>query len=492
MSVVKGFSLVLSVFVLAGTLSACGGSGGSGSDSGSSPITPEPEQEEKQAWVSQPLSSDDIVVLDALGDEQPVYKVDSRSLTVTDISGSMIPGGKTATVKISPDGEKIAYIADQEKDDFFELFVANTTGTVKYKVSQGINSYEAREIYWSPDSQKVLFIEKDPDESFVESLYIADFNGDNLVKVTEDMRLGDVVWSPDSTQFFYVEQNVEGADKLFLVDVDDSNNSVSETQLDRVGWQLSWVKDLAWSFDGNKGLLVDSDNNSLYTFDVVGNTVENISKLSNEAVGALWSPDDYRLLYFKQVAEESGLKVHLLQDGDDVKIDATYGKQIDSVRDYTWSQDGRFFDFRYGLSGDNDERLARVDLYDSMFPYYFSESVERSAISSDERYMAYYTDENLIYIVDLETMDEYSVEIEASLPGYPLLTGLEWSSDNKKVIASYKASYDYKRVYLLMEYDLETQQVRNLSDGIDHNYFFCFSMSGVTNDRECKTTFDKR
>lgn len=39
------------------------------------------------------------------------------------LSGSMVAGGNVVDFKVSPDGESVAYLADQDTDEVFELYV---------------------------------------------------------------------------------------------------------------------------------------------------------------------------------------------------------------------------------------------------------------------------------------------------------------------------------------------------------------------------------
>ncbi|VAX09177.1 hypothetical protein MNBD_GAMMA25-1965, partial [hydrothermal vent metagenome] len=59
----------------------------------------------------------------------------------------------------SPDGSQIAYIANQQTDMLLELFIRNSDGTGKTKVSSGLSNSKALDFNWSTDNTRLAFNE---------------------------------------------------------------------------------------------------------------------------------------------------------------------------------------------------------------------------------------------------------------------------------------------------------------------------------------------
>ena len=92
--------------------------------------------------------------------------------SVVKASGTLVAGGNVTHVKWSPNRLKLAYRADQDTDDVFELYVVDvSTGTpgVAMKVSGTLvaGGDVRSDFEWSPDSTRVAYIaDQDVDEQF--------------------------------------------------------------------------------------------------------------------------------------------------------------------------------------------------------------------------------------------------------------------------------------------------------------------------------------
>lgn len=60
-------------------------------------------------------------------------------------------------VNETPDGQKFAYIADQETDGFVELYAVQLESGSVQKPSYGLGSAEVVEFAWSEDSARITF-----------------------------------------------------------------------------------------------------------------------------------------------------------------------------------------------------------------------------------------------------------------------------------------------------------------------------------------------
>lgn len=141
-------------------LSSCGGGGGndnSNSTSSQSSVVIPPV---KPVWKDAGTLGSNILISggDKDFDQLFIEKVDSSG-NITRISPALVKGGKIAQFALSPDGKKIVYLADQETDNVFELYLMNIDGSFKEKVSNKAVNGDVRFFSWSPNSQYILYKE---------------------------------------------------------------------------------------------------------------------------------------------------------------------------------------------------------------------------------------------------------------------------------------------------------------------------------------------
>lgn len=106
-------------------------------------------------WVCGPAGENPVKVARTSGDWSPdshylavgdaldtagvveLYVVRPDGTSTTKVSGPMIPGGDVDLFEWSPGGTRIAWLADAEIDQVFELYCGNRDGTGRVKVSDG-------------------------------------------------------------------------------------------------------------------------------------------------------------------------------------------------------------------------------------------------------------------------------------------------------------------------------------------------------------------
>ena len=156
------------------------------------------------------------------------------------ISGTMVAGGdiqfnsavEATSIQWSPDGSKISYIADQDTDNLNELYVINPDGSANTKVSGNITiSGKTIQSVWSPDSSKIAYV-TDQDTAGVTELYVSAVNGSSTNKVSGTMVVGGLVeftsvnWSPDNLFISYIaDQELDTAPELFVSTPDGLSNT---------------------------------------------------------------------------------------------------------------------------------------------------------------------------------------------------------------------------------------------------------------------------
>ena len=113
------------------------------------------------------------------------------------LSGSIVSDGDVTDFKISPDGKWVAYLADQNVDQQFELFVVPSESGTPVNISDlSLPKSDVEEFKWAPDDSGIAYIaDQDTDETF--ELYASEPNGNNNTKLSGILIAGGDVFSFD-------------------------------------------------------------------------------------------------------------------------------------------------------------------------------------------------------------------------------------------------------------------------------------------------------
>jgi Tol biopolymer transport system component len=149
------------------------------------------------------------------------------SATAIKLNGTLVPNGNVLNCKISPDSQRVVYLADQQTDGIVELYSVPLDGSAaeiklnKTLVSQGhISNFGI-----SPNSQRVVYV-ADQDTYNVFELYSVPIGGPaaNGIKLNGSLVLGGNVdrifinISPDSSRVVYqADQQTDGVFELYSV-----------------------------------------------------------------------------------------------------------------------------------------------------------------------------------------------------------------------------------------------------------------------------------
>ena len=153
---------------------------------------------------------------------------------IIELSGTLVIGGDVVDFEISPDGIYVAYVADQDKDGLFELYVVpvdKTPNEPEVKVSVPLEGRGIKETFvgsgefyfaWAPDSSRVAYIgDADDNTADLFELFTSTPNGrqKNLISalVNSNSDVLDFQWEPESTLIAYVaDQDIVGQVDLYV------------------------------------------------------------------------------------------------------------------------------------------------------------------------------------------------------------------------------------------------------------------------------------
>ncbi|MFQ5721005.1 MAG: S41 family peptidase [Candidatus Aminicenantales bacterium] len=133
----------------------------------------------------------------------PVKYGNTRNLTATS-------GIHERNSKWSPDGKWIAFISDKSGED--EIYIIPQDGSgLPVPITSGADTYKYQ-IYWSPDSKKILWSDK------LLRLNYVDIETKKIVQVAKATRweIREYVWSPDSQWIAYAKPEEKSMTRIYL------------------------------------------------------------------------------------------------------------------------------------------------------------------------------------------------------------------------------------------------------------------------------------
>ena len=205
--------------------------------------------------------------------------------------------------KWSPDGMKIAF-RSYGRGGYHSLFVMNADGTdlreVVINSSPEIGSFE-----WSPDGTKFLFdagsyvelystspsSDKVRPSGLQANIYIADIDGKNLIRLTNDAEVMNLSasWSPDGKSIAFVSNPAYGPvwSNIYVMNSDGTNRHVVATGFDP-----------SWTPDGSKVLFVGAGN--LYLVRPDGSALTQLTNYSAYYRRPVYSPDGTKIIFERE------------------------------------------------------------------------------------------------------------------------------------------------------------------------------------------------
>jgi Tol biopolymer transport system component len=145
-----------------------------------------------------------------------LYSTPLNSNAPVKISGVLAANGDVSDFKISPDGSRVVFVADKDTDTMFELYstpIADNSGAPIKLSGALVTGGNVSEFAISPDSQRVVFVADKDTDGTVElfSAHVAD-NSAAPVKLANVSIAGgrvadDFLISPDSQRVVYLAEN---------------------------------------------------------------------------------------------------------------------------------------------------------------------------------------------------------------------------------------------------------------------------------------------
>jgi Tol biopolymer transport system component len=191
-----------------------------------------------------------------------LYVVPSEGGTAVHLTGELVAGRniEPESIQFSPDDSQILYLADQDTNGVYELYVVPSEGGTSVKLNGQLvtgGDVERDGPQFSPDGSRVLYV-ADQDTNGVYELYIVPSEGGTPVKLNGQLVTGgdveaeSIQFSPDSSRVLYrADQDTNGVYELYTRKLFQEWN-VASGQWDEPGnWDQGELPGDVWPIEVN-------------------------------------------------------------------------------------------------------------------------------------------------------------------------------------------------------------------------------------------------
>lgn len=281
---------------------------------------------------------------------------------------------------ISPDGDKMAFISDQ--NGVFGVYMKSLNGKEKpekEKAEKIISSERALDfeelnlltpgISWDPKGKRLAVSAKSGGE---DALYIVDVESGDYIKKTFGFKsLTSAIWSPDGKTIAFIASVNEQSD-IYLYDI--GSQKLEQLTKDIFSDQnpvwspdsktLYFLSDRADYIDGTQTRYnfklwdFDHSHHEIYSFDIASRAINRITFDSSEKTSMVISPDGYKMLY---VSDKNGIGnlYELTFASGEIKAKTN---SISGITQLSLSRDGTKLLFTSQIKGG-------YDIYELRFPF---------------------------------------------------------------------------------------------------------------------------
>lgn len=265
----------------------------------------------------------------------------------------------------APDSSRLAYIADQDIVDRFELFTSTPdiadNKNKKLSGSMG-NNGNVDEFAWAPDNSKIAYL-ADQLNDFGVNLYTAFPNvSENPLKnsngiLEDESNVTGLQWAPDSLRIAFIANKIVSRFALYTTSRDDSNNVlVSSIRLDD-----SEVTFFDWAPDGSRiAYIADDFRIDVLELFTTRPDLPLVNKISGDLVPGgdvlefEWAPDSSRVAYTADQDEDDVAELYTSTPDGGVN-DIISGVMVagGDVQDFKWAPDSSGVGYRADQDIDN-------------------------------------------------------------------------------------------------------------------------------------------
>ncbi|WP_455209744.1 TolB family protein [Kaarinaea lacus] len=286
--------------------------------------------------IGRPTTDTNLVIFladkDTAGTKE-LYAYSLQTGTITKLNDPLVSGGNVTNYTISPDGTLVAYVADQEIDERFELYVAELDGSAVVKVSASsanTDSDVTNDAVWAPDNSRIAYRSDEStrgNDVFVLRTVRPDGSGNVIVNPVgvagsnvEEMSF---IWSPDASRIAYLaDLTTDDVIELYTSSAASAgDNAKVNGSLESTGD----VTEYAWAPNGSliayrADQIVDGVFELWVSTPTGGNNIRlNENFLDNnrevKALSLVWAPDSSRIAYISNETTQNFRLYTVLSSG---------------------------------------------------------------------------------------------------------------------------------------------------------------------------------
>jgi Tol biopolymer transport system component len=196
---------------------------------------------------------------------------------------------------------RIVFMRFDDAGGHWQTWTANPDLGHQHRITTG--AYDNAFATWSPDGRRLVFESNrnDPDQvadPFINDVFTMDADGSHQVKLTDSVGFsGEPAWSPDGRLIVFSADRGIARQEIYVMDADGTGRRRVTTLVDPTGWQGS----ARFSPDGRKLVYTDirngGDKSALFTINLDGTGVLQVTPWGAGPGDADWSPDGRRLVF---------------------------------------------------------------------------------------------------------------------------------------------------------------------------------------------------
>lgn len=243
-------------------------------------------------------------------DAPPAERVSQQDIYLMQADGTSIQRltdapGRDICPAWSPNGLRIAFIADREQTGTFNIYIMNADGSQETRITETGAGCPS----WSPDSERLAYVSA---SSSTGAIFTIRLDGSNATKVGDGG--GNLSWSPDGTQLAY-----ERHDGIILVNADGTNDRFL-TVGSHPNWSPTGARIAYTSYLSGQG--------EIHSIRPEGTRTVRLAGKDAPGIEPVWSPSGSQLAFLRVSGNDAVIMV--------VSADGSREQEIARGRNIAW------------------------------------------------------------------------------------------------------------------------------------------------------------
>ena len=399
------------------------------------------------------------------------------------LSGTLVAGGDVVDFRISPDGRFVAYVADHDTDQVFELYVSETEkliGDKEVKVSATMAGNGIKKIVtgdyafaWASDSSRIAYLADQRTAGVIELFSVLP-NGTSNIRLSgnlgSDRDVVEFLWAPDTSRIVYLaNQDFVNALELYSVLPNVTNSSQKITSGFDPGEN---VIDFAWAPSSQRvAFIADKNTPGLFQLWTTSPTNANNVLVSSvipvgdgDVIEFAWAPEigTNRIAYLSDENKDEMFELFTTR-GTDPIINLISLLQVEGsdVTEFVWAPTLQSDQLQIAYIADQEINDV-FELFVSNETGSFNVKASGDLVTGgdvfafqwepDSTLIAYNADEDTDNVVELFTtpapLSANPVEkVSGTMAGFGVEDNFQWADDSSRI--AYLADQDEINVFEL-------------------------------------------